>query len=510
MKRFVQCSLLLAAMLWGCVRDTDEIRLQEGIPFTVGEARSWFETYGEPEYRTGLSAFRATDSSYVELEPLLDWDLAELQEDSTWTVVELPWEYENGFVTMATPEMNCCQESLDEQKSSQVIRLVVMKNKTTDDIYGFKMVVIPDLNYLTMGGDQILSNTYLSRETDFYGLVMFYSIGGKFVNGWQYADGQIIAKINESDMEQDPSGMDGTRSSISWEYIEIETCYYHSVSIDGGITWSGARLSGCSYSYYAVMHVDYSDYNGGGIGGYYPAGGGGGGSGSTTVSPPVTILNNKLSTLFKGICSLSESDTKKLNEAYEEMLKVCFYGAVDNYLFAHNVKLNSISYGSAGQVSIDSNGNLKFYNSNEINSFNLKHEWIHIFQKTFLNISSFGDMAGMVEFEVALVQDILKFIEIGGNWKTTAHSWAVWKMSNENYKDDYMDWLSRMTNNGTTYPTTVDKRKFQFFSIAFGEVSISYNTNRGYTYGSNDYDASALLEIFIRAENLCYKKIRVE
>lgn len=69
----------------------------------------------------------------------------------------------------------------------------------------------------------------------------------------------------------------------------------------------------------------------------------------------------------------------------------------------------------------------------------MKHEWIHIFQKTFLNISSFGDMAGMVEFEVALVQDILKFIEIGGNWKTTAHSWAVWKMSNENYKDDYMD-----------------------------------------------------------------------
>lgn len=36
MKRFVQCSLLLAAVLWGCVRDTDEILLQEGIPFTVG------------------------------------------------------------------------------------------------------------------------------------------------------------------------------------------------------------------------------------------------------------------------------------------------------------------------------------------------------------------------------------------------------------------------------------------------------------------------------------------
>jgi len=52
------------------------------------------------------------------------------------------------------------------------------------------------------------------------------------------------------------------------------------------------------------------------------------------------------------------------------MLKECFYGAVDNNLFDHYVKLNSISYGSVGQVSIDSNGNLKFYNSNEINSWN--------------------------------------------------------------------------------------------------------------------------------------------
>lgn len=377
MKRFVQCSLLLAAMLWGCVRDTDEIRLQEGIPFTVGEARSWFETYGEPEYRTGLSAFRATDSSYVELEPLLDWDLAELQEDSTWTVVELPWEYENGFVTMATPEMNCCQESLDEQKSSQVIRLVVMKNKTTDDIYGFKMVVIPDLNYLTMGGDQILSNTYLSRETDFYGLVMFYSIGGKFVNGWQYADGQIIAKINESDMEQDPSGMDGTRSSISWEYIEIETCYYHSVSIDGGITWSGARLSGCSYSYYAVMHVDYSDYNGGGIGGYYPAGGGGGGSGSTT--PPI-VDASKAKTIFRN-STMTEQNWEKIENMLDKMIENCLGSGLYNGLVTMlNGKTLSIQFNNSDNSSwFDAyTGNISL--DMTIESNRLFHEMLHALQ----------------------------------------------------------------------------------------------------------------------------------
>ena len=87
MKRFIQLFLLLAAILWGCVRYTDEIRIQESIPFTVEEAKLWFETYGEPEYRFGLKALRSADSSYVELEPLLDWDLAELQEDSIWTVV---------------------------------------------------------------------------------------------------------------------------------------------------------------------------------------------------------------------------------------------------------------------------------------------------------------------------------------------------------------------------------------------------------------------------------------
>lgn len=68
-----------------------------------------------------------------------------------------------------------------------------------------------------------------------------------------------------------------------------------------------------------------------------------------------------------------------------------------------------------------------------------------------------------------------------------------------------MQWLLTITSKGARFPTAIDNAKFQCFSRAFGEVSISYNTDRGYTYGSGNYTSSAIQALFIQAKSFCNK-----
>lgn len=71
----------------------------------------------------------------------------------------------------------------DRSVIKQVIRLVILQNKKTGDIYGFKMIVVPDLQYMLEKDDAIEQNKYLHRASDLSGTVLFYSVKDEFVNG---------------------------------------------------------------------------------------------------------------------------------------------------------------------------------------------------------------------------------------------------------------------------------------------------------------------------------------
>lgn len=265
MKKIVCCLLCFIAISWSCTRDMEELAVQHDAPLTVPMAKEWFETRGFPWQNSKASSLRS-ESAYPDLIPLFDWDLAELNEDSAWTVVELPWEYENGHVSIATPEVKDYVESHDRTETPQLTRLVVMKSKTTGDTYGFKMVVIPGMDYMLGAGGNLETNKYLSRDAGLSGLVMFYSLAGEFVNGWQYAGGQITGRIEEAD-ETFPPPSGTTKSATtrsSWEYVTIETCYYVVASTDGGLTWSEPRLQGCKSQTYSVLVANLGDQGPGG------------------------------------------------------------------------------------------------------------------------------------------------------------------------------------------------------------------------------------------------------
>lgn len=268
-----------------------------------------------------------------------------------------------------------------------------------------------------------------------------------------------------------------------------EHCWYEYHTIPPSRYGSGDRgeeESGCTK--YEMCHYD---------GGSGTSGGG---------SSPTIPLHANLNKLFKGVVNLANCDIDKLNRAYEEMRRECFYEYIDNYLSANNVRLGKISIGNtSGQAAIDENGNLSFYDYNEITAENLKHEWIHLFQRQYHHLTSFGNKAGMMEFELALAQDILFFIEIQGDWPNHAHSWAAWKTKQEKYQKEYMNWLKEITTDGRGYPTAIDNIKFQYFSEVFGEISRSYHTNKGYVYGNHAYSSSAIQALFNQAKKHCNK-----
>ncbi len=213
-------------------------------------------------------------------------------------------------------------------------------------------------------------------------------------------------------------------------------------------------------------------------------GGGGGGS-----YPSVKPLSPVLKALFKGKNSLTDADTEKLNKAVDEMLQKCFYNTINNYLTSKGVQLNDIKMdpdlaNRGGQAAVDNLGNLIIGESDQINTDNLEHEWTHLFQRAYLSMGKepWGDKKGMIEYEVALKDDIIELIKYKGDWNIIPHSWVGFNMENIIYQPEYQKWLDKLTSNGTSYPTSIDQKEFEYFAKIFAEVSYRYG------YGKKDED----------------------
>lgn len=82
-------------------------------------------------------------------------------------------------------------------------------------------------------------NSYLHREPDFDGSVLFLDMEGKLINGWKYTDGKITATISPAATEEDDipktRGMEEV-CYTDYVYDEWEECYEY-VEIEYDIEW---------------------------------------------------------------------------------------------------------------------------------------------------------------------------------------------------------------------------------------------------------------------------------
>ena len=187
--KIICLSLLAGVILFSCQTDVfNEIETSEvSNNFSVSDAKNWFETTGQ-----NFAALRS--ASGESSTPVLNWDVAEMSNNAEWEVVELPWEYENTVQIFALREV--WQHALATNTVPEnITRLVVMQHRVTGATYGFKMRIAPTLDFLLNNNESLHGNTYLHRDSRLSGIVMFYTLGGLFVNGWGYRDGEIIAEF---------------------------------------------------------------------------------------------------------------------------------------------------------------------------------------------------------------------------------------------------------------------------------------------------------------------------
>lgn len=270
---------------------------------------------------------------------MLNWDIAQLDNDSLWSVVELPWEYENGKVTMSIPEVKSYAEN-NNVDFKPILRLVILKNKQTGETYGFKMAVIPELNYMLSKGGDVSSNDYFDRDANFSGLIMYYSIDDKFVNGWQYSKGKITGALKQTNPKANRKAL---KSEYRIDIMEVQVCgYYYS-------DYAGVRYYGVDcYSRYYHLNAISSDYfeDGGSGGNFYGGydtdyGGGGGTEGtqtSTTKDTALSPTNTPCANLWamnndpdfvNAIADLYSSTSKNY-----EMIKILNINSAGTYIFS--------------------------------------------------------------------------------------------------------------------------------------------------------------------------------
>ena len=75
--------------------------------------------------------------------------------------------------------------------------MVVLKDKITGKMRSFVMIFVGSYAYLK-NTRNMTKNSYLYREPDYDGLVLFYAINGSFINGWRYSDGKIVGYLSPS------------------------------------------------------------------------------------------------------------------------------------------------------------------------------------------------------------------------------------------------------------------------------------------------------------------------
>lgn len=162
---------LLVCFAVSCSQEMDIQKPEKLTPFTVSEAKMWFDTHLQPIFdsQTQDVVKSGTTVSPV-LIPYFNWAKAITGYDGEWSVVELPWVYENGKVVFNREG----QDTIDQENpvdTLQLVRLVLAKNLKTQDVYAFRMVVLPDPEYFEQGGN-LQQNQYLTMQPDFSGLVL--------------------------------------------------------------------------------------------------------------------------------------------------------------------------------------------------------------------------------------------------------------------------------------------------------------------------------------------------
>lgn len=572
-KRLLFAFGTLAFLLYACVQDalfTDE---QQELPnelaagknreLSVAAAKEWYVNNGSPVTRMGV-----TQSNVSGILVTPSWNHAKEWKKGKYEVVEASLR-SNMNVILYDEETKIQKKKMSKKEKGRVMnvaRTVILKDITTGEIITFNMIFIGSLNYL-MKHDDLSDNNYLHRVPHFDGMVLYFCPSGEFVNGWKYKNGKIIKRL--SPVLDDEMALLDTLSSVTTRSMQCYTNYYtesyyycppttRSAFMDdwatfygagefgggidyggggnsggdsgGGPTIDGGELDGPTITapscYWTSREVPYTECIDDGS----SDGGGGGYIGNPT--DPSAPTKSHVEKIIKNADRLNSQQLEKLEKAIEEMeKKICYAKQIINYLESEGFTFNSVYMnpnlggGMAGAGnSVSSNGtvDLVFRGEDDITYGTFAHELVHLFQ-IHLGVYSGTISRGMMEYERALIDDIMYYSKIKGN-KKLSDAWyekalrspfvygeqpwdkadlEEWDKSKEIWKKKqakYLKWLRGLTKKGT--PSSISSDDFKEWISLFSNQNRPYIPDRGYDY-TIDYAPKALKKVLELASS-CY------
>lgn len=175
----------LATVFIACEQKLFEGNSEPENTMTVDEARAWYES-NQPEFLVLKSGDKEKKTKVVKPK----WDGASKSQNSKVEVVETHIESNGGFGFATEDNYNEWELSRDDGYITSLSRLVVLKYKKSGETVSFLMTIVGDKEYLESKDFKMWNNTYLKKDKDFNGLVLFHSLEGEFENGWRFTKGK--------------------------------------------------------------------------------------------------------------------------------------------------------------------------------------------------------------------------------------------------------------------------------------------------------------------------------
>jgi hypothetical protein len=265
---------------------------------SLDRAISWYEEQKQGE--ATMLKFATGEEQLFYTEPSWKYRL-ETRSDNSYTLeVDLTDRIALDFVT----DENAAEyESTgDFRYKHSVTRLIIRSNEETGDKIGFLMTIIPSPSFTKQFYRRMNKNTYLNRDPDFDGLIVYHNLDGTFSNGWKYVKGEIITSLIECTACEDMISYQAIPAS--YKVSQLPATRSGGESIYGGelpevvITGGGGGGGGGGYS--GGSSGGYSGGGGGGSGGYS-----GNGNGSYTYTATLINITGTTSKTIMNPCDLT-------------------------------------------------------------------------------------------------------------------------------------------------------------------------------------------------------------
>ena len=157
---------------------------------TIATARKWYEEHYEPIVTTRSSDYNTTERM---VRPI--WKKAREQNRQRYEVVEIPMQSKGHHIIIDQETANKWKPGNRSDFVRNAAKIVILHDKKTQKTSSFIMIFVGSYQYLQKIG-AMGKNSYLHRDLEYDGSVLFYDLNGTFCNGWKYENGKITATIS--------------------------------------------------------------------------------------------------------------------------------------------------------------------------------------------------------------------------------------------------------------------------------------------------------------------------